>query len=291
MKNLGYFFKEAKTIFRIDFLSNLLSIFSIGLIFFILSSIVSAWWISQDLVDMLKKEAEINIYFDEKMTDSEINNLIEGIRMIREVGQVKLVDKEESHDRMVDILGKEAKVLELFDSNPFQAFIEVKINMEKLDSILEKLELFKDIDYIRDNRDIIDKLQSLIGLLTLVGILVVTATGISTLVVISHIIRQGIYNNREQINTLRLLGAPDSFIGFPFLLEGLFLTMAGGLMALGLVYLTIRMGYGQISSNLFIPLPDMKTLTSFMAIFILSTSGLLGIIGSFFGLNSARIEK
>lgn len=290
MKNIGYFFKEAKTIFHVDRLSNVLSIFSIGLIFFILSTITTAWWVSHQLVDMLKNEAEINIFFQEDMEDVKVDSLMESIGMIRDVKEVKLVDKEESHERMVEILGKEAKVLELFDSNPFQAFIEVKINVEKLDRILETLESIEAIDYIRDNKDVIDKLQNLISLLTIVGVLVITATGISTLVVISHIIRQGIYNNREQINTLRLLGAPESFIGFPFVLEGLFLTVAGGLLAFGLVYLGVKTAYGQIGSNIFIPLPHMEDLLKSMGVFILFASGVLGIGGSIFGLKSAKVN-
>ena len=145
------------------------------------------------------------------------------------------------------------------------------------------------IDYIRDNKDIIDKLQKIITILTIVGLLVITATGISTLVVISHIIRQGIYNNRDQINTLKLLGAPDSFIGFPFLLEGLFLTLVGGILALGLIFFTFKLGYNQIGTSLlFIPLPNMESLVKTIALFILTLSGALGIIGSFFGLSSAK---
>ena len=290
MKNIGYFFKEARTIFQVDRLSNILSIFSIGLIFLILSTITTAWWVSHQLVNMLRDEAEINVFFQEDMEDVNINTLMESIGIIGDVKDVKLVDKEESHQRMVEILGKEAKVLELFDSNPFQAFIEVKINVEKLDTILERLESIEAIDYIRDNKDVIDKLQNLISLLTIVGVLVITATGISTLVVISHIIRQGIYNNREQINTLRLLGAPESFIGFPFVLEGLFLTVAGGLLAFGLVYLGVKTAYGQIGSNIFIPLPHMEDLLKSMGVFILFASGVLGIGGSIFGLKSAKVN-
>lgn len=289
LSNLGYFLKEARTIFRVDFLSNIFSIFSIGLIFFILSMIISGWWISSELVEVLEKEAEINVYFDENLEDIRINDLVESIGNIKGVREVKLVDKEESYHRMEEILDKEARILELFDENPFQAFIEVKIDINQVDEVLEDMNSLQDIDYIRDNKDVIDKLQKIITVLTVVGLLVITATGISTLVVISHIIRQGIYNNREQINTLKLLGAPDSFIAFPFLLEGLFLTLVGGILAFGLIFLIFKLGYKQIgTAMLFVPLPSMEVLTRTVAIFILILSGALGIVGSFFGLSSAK---
>jgi len=251
--------------------------------------IISGWWISSELVEVLEKEAEINVYFDENLEDIRINDLVESIGNIKGVREVKLVDKEESYHRMEEILDKEARILELFDENPFQAFIEVKIDINQVDEVLEDMNSLQDIDYIRDNKDVIDKLQKIITVLTVVGLLVITATGISTLVVISHIIRQGIYNNREQINTLKLLGAPDSFIAFPFLLEGLFLTLVGGILAFGLIFLIFKLGYKQIgTAMLFVPLPSMEVLTRTVAIFILILSGALGIVGSFFGLSSAK---
>lgn len=289
ISNLGYFLKEARTIFRIDFLSNVFSIFSIGLVFFILSMVISGWWISKEVVEVLQKEAEINIYFEENLEDLRIYNLMENIKNIKGVREAKLVDREESYRRMEEILDKEARILELFDENPFQPFIEVKIDIEQVDEILEDIKSLEDIDYIRDNKDIIDKLQKIITVLTIVGLLIITATGISTLVVISHIIRQGIYNNRDQINTLKLLGAPDSFIGFPFLLEGLFLTLIGGILAFGLIFFTFKLGYEQIGTALlFVPLPNMEVLVKTIGSFILILGGILGIIGSFFGLSSAK---
>lgn len=287
--NIGYFFKEAKNIFKVDRLSNLFSIFSIGLIFFILSMIFSGWWISTEVIEVLQKEAEINVYYDEEIEDIKINDLIEKIVKIQGVREVKLVGQEESYNRMVDILGKEASILELFSDNPFTSFIEVKINMDEVDTILSQIVVLEDIEYVRDNKEVIDSLQRIITMLTILGILVITAVGISTLVVVSHIIRQGIYNNREQINTLKLLGAPDGFIGLPFMLEGLALTIGGGLLASILVGLVVHYSYSKIGGSLlFIPLPASEVLISAMVILNISLSLLLGIIGSLFGLSSAK---
>lgn len=287
--NIGYFLKEAKTIFRVDLISNIFSVFSIGLIFFILSMIFSGWWITDQVIEVLQKEAEINVYYDEKIGDRDRSILLEDIQKVKGVREVNLVNQEESYVRMVEILGKEASMLELFDDNPFSSFIEVKIQMEEVDNILVNLENITNIEHIRDNKQVIDRLQSIIRILKIVGVLIITAVGISTLVVVSHIIRQGIYNNREQINTLKLLGAPESFIGFPFLLEGLFLTLGGGIIASALVSLTIYYGYSQMGSGIpFIPLPSSKDLVLGMIVLVMGISTVLGILGSLFGLSSAK---
>ena len=282
--NFSYFLKEAKTLFKVDFLSNIFSILSIGLVFFILALVISGWWISNHIVQVIEKEAEVNLYFDEKLQDIEISKLIVDIKAIDGVEEATLIHEDESYNRMVEILGSEANILELFEENPFNAFIEVQVHIDEIDPILEKLEALDHVEYIRDNKKVIDRMKDIIIIFKLLGVLAVTAIGVSTVVVISHIIRQGMYNNREQINTLKLLGAPEFFIGFPFLLEGLFLTMVGGVLASILLMFVLKYAYGQLETSLpFIPLPLQEDLMVNMVRLILAISGGLGVLGSLFG--------
>lgn len=289
--NIKYFLKEAKTIFKVDLLSNLFSILSISFILLILSMISSGLWVSNQLVTTLEKEAEINIYYKEDMEIEDINKLSEKIGKVDGVTGSQVISQGESFNRMEEILGKEAKILGYFDDNPFSSFIEVKIDIIKLDWVLDSLNNMADIESIRDNRQILDRLSEITLLLKFLGLLFIVAIGISTIVVISHIIRQGIYNNRDMINTLKLLGAPNLFIGFPFLLEGLLLTLCGGLLAAILSNIVINYVYGQMLGSLpFIPLPDKDILKWNLNLLIFVLSGGLGIAGSIFGLNSAKAK-
>lgn len=289
ISNIGYFYREAKTIFKVDKGSNIFSIFSIGLILFILALIFSGWWISDEIIHVLQEEAEISVYYDEGLEDIEVDNLMGKIRNIQGIKNVSLVGEAESYDRMANVLGSEANILSLFDDNPFTAFIEVKVDMDETDYILSNMETLENIKYIRDNKGIIDKLKDITNMLTVISILIVLVVGISTVFVISHIIRQGIYNNRDQINTLKLLGAPDSFIGTPFLLEGLFLTLGGGLFSSLLISGVLYFGYRQIKSSLlFIPLPAIESLIPNIIVIIISLSAILGVLGSLFGLRTSK---
>lgn len=287
--NFNYFLKEAKTIFKVDLLSNIFSILSISFILLILTMITSGWWVTNQVVNVLQREAEINIYYSDGMEKEEITRLSHKIIKVDGVNDSIFIDEEESFKRMEEILGKEAKVLTYFDDNPFSPFIEVKIDISKVDEILNELAQFNEIESIRDNRQVLDRLSEITLIMKVLGILFIAAIGISTIVVISHIIRQGIYNNRDMINTLKLLGAPNGFIGFPFVLEGLLLTLCGGIIAIILSYFVINFVYTQMMGSLpFIPLPDKEILMWSINLLILVLSGGLGIIGSIFGLTSAK---
>ncbi|MBA1335288.1 MAG: Cell-division-associated, ABC-transporter-like signaling protein FtsX [Firmicutes bacterium] len=287
--NAAYFLKEAKTVIRLNLLSNIFSLFSTGLIFFILAMVISCWWISAQVVKAIQEEAEINVFFDESIGDGDVMQLLGKIKGIEGVREVRVVAEDEAYDRMAAILGKEARVLEFFDDNPFSPFIEVKIYLEKMDTVLEELGTLTGIQHVRDNRAVLDRLRNIAGVLNSLGYLVVAAVGISTLVIISHIIRLGIFNNQEPIDTLRLLGAPEFFIAFPFLLVGLLLTLGGGMLAAALAAFALKHVYIQMAGPLpFIPLPPREALVSGMIIVVMSLSAILGIVGSLFGLSSAK---
>jgi cell division transport system permease protein len=292
LKNADYFLKEVKTIIRINLLSNIFSFISTALIFLILAMVISGWWVSSHVVEAIQGEAEINAYFDESIGTAGVMQLADAIGRINGVKEVQLVNEGEAYARMVEILGKEARVLEYFDDNPFSPFIEIKIHLEKMDFVLTELHIMSGIEHVRDNRDVLDRLRRLAGIIQFLGYLIVTAVGISTLVIISHIIRLGIDNNREQIKTLRLLGAPDSFIAFPFLLVGLLLSIGGGILAAIFAAYALSYVYAQVTGPLpFIPLPQRETLVRNLFLLITSLSAFLGIVGSLFGLSAAEARK
>ncbi|ATW25907.1 cell division protein FtsX [Candidatus Formimonas warabiya] len=289
LSNTGYFLKETKIIVQLNLLSHIFSLLSTGLIVFILAMVISGWWVSSQVVAAIQGEAEINAYFDENMAPGAVGQLMERMKGIPGVREVRLVDQEEAYERMVEILGKEARVLSLFDENPFSPFLEVKIDLAEMDPILKGLASMPGIESVRDNREVLDRLRSMAGVLRYLGCLIVAAVGISVLVIVSHIIRLGIYNNREQINTLRLLGAPEIFIAFPFVLEGLFLTLGGSILAAAMSGLALKFVYAQMAGPLpFIPLPPLDLLVTGLVILVISLGVLLGIAGSLFGLLSAR---
>ncbi|MHB9094579.1 MAG: cell division protein FtsX, partial [Eubacteriales bacterium] len=205
ISNFGYFLKETMTMIRQSRLSNILSILSTCLILFILAMVISGWRVSNHVADVIQGEAEINVFYNEGIGNNGVSQLMEKLQGLAGVREARLVDKSEAYNRMVEILGDDAKVLKIFDENPFTPMIEVKINLDKIDPVLNELDHITSIDHVQNNKAVLERLRNITGMLRLFGLLVVVAVGISTLIIISQIIRLGIQNNSEQINTLRLL--------------------------------------------------------------------------------------
>lgn len=287
--NIRYFIKESIDIFRLNLISNIFSLLSTGLIFFVLALIIAGWNISSSVTEAIKGESEISVYFQEGLTGSEIKELTNSITNVRGVKAVNLVNENEAYGRMERVLGVDAQVLSFFEDNPFDAFLEVGIELSEIDAIVAQISQMAHVDLVRDNKEVLNRLSHMSDVLNLVSYLALTAVGITTLVIMSHIIRQGIYHHREQINTLELLGAPKYFIALPFYIEGIGMTLIGGLISLLLSHFVINEIYVQISGPLpFIPMPDQGIVMQNLILLILGLSLILGYLGSAFGVRSSK---
>lgn len=287
--NIGYFIRETGRIIKFNLFSNIFSVIGTGLILFLLAIVITGADIGNLLVDMLSEEAEINGYFSDVISENERDTVVEKIDKINGVRRVRLVNETEAKDRMEDVLGEEAKILEVFDENPFEAFIEIRIDLNYIDDILDDVESMVEIEYVRDNREVLESIEDITNALKLLGYLMMVAVGITTIIILSHMIRQGIYNNKDQINTLRLLGSPGGFIGFPYILTGILLTLLGGIIASVSIVLLINVAYDSFAGSIpFLPLPPRNQLIDKMTLLLPSISLILGFIGSLFGLSSIR---
>lgn len=287
--NLGYFLKEARRIVFSNILSNIFTFLGTILILLMLASVVTGWNIASRLVKMLEEEAEISAFFHEDMDEKEVLSLAENLGKLEGVWNARAVDESEAYGRMEEILANDAGILELFEDNPFKAYIEIRIDPSRIDSIVETVKGFKEIDFVRDNRGVLESINDIIKGIKTIGTLVIFAVGITTIIIISHMIRQGIYNNRDQIKTLRLLGASRTFIGFPFICVGLLITVAAGLLASLIMVLLIHKGYQIMGGSIpFIPLPPMTDLLLGVTLVIMGVSIILGMAGSLFGLSSIK---
>lgn len=289
--NLGYFLREVFKNIRLTPLSNIFSLIGTALILFLLSLILISWSIGDNVISSLQEEAQISAYFMADVEENRMQSLVAELKNTDGVTDAIYIDSSQAYELNKQLLGDEADILELFDYNPFEGYIDIRINLDKMDAVINRVSALNEIEYVRDNRELLNQLRGIVNAIKLLGAIVAFAVGITTIIIISHMIRQGIYNNKEQINTLRLLGAPDWFIGLPFVLTGVLLTLLGGLVTVGLVILLLNKGYNQLSDYImFLPLPAASILEENISLIIIAVSGGLGLFGSLFGLSSIKKE-
>ena len=175
--------------------------------------------------------------------------------------------------------------LKLLDENPLPAVFLVKpvsIDAEKLNVLLQQLKAYPEVDYVQLDLAWVKKLQQILRLaeqfIFLFGILLC----LGVVLAIGNTIRLAIENRRDEIVVVKLVGGTDAFVRRPLLYSGLWYGLAGGLLALILVFFVIhRLTSPSLQLALLYQSSFYPTGFSFIqSLLLLFISGLLGLSGA-----------
>lgn len=292
MENLLHHFREAAALFWTNKVSNFLSLLSTTSVFLFLGLILMGWRTSTLWVSMIRAEAEIQVFVRQETHPGQIEGVATSLRFMEGVETVVAITSGEARQRMTLLLGSESGLLSHLVENPFRPFLEVRISLDSLDDLIGKIEALPAVELVRDNRDVLDTLLRIESGLRAAGLIVGGTVCLFTLVLLSHIARVGVVHNREQIRTLRLLGAPERHLSLPFFVLGLLLGGGGGVIAALLLRFGMRLLPLESGSPLpFLPIPDLTVLGSHLVLLLGGTGAVLAFLGTLSGLVSARAHK
>ena len=163
-----------------------------------------------------------------------------------EVLGVNYVSEDEALKRARTELVEFRDVYRDLSTNPLPASLEVRLkpglrDAESVATVAERMKGFGFIDDVRYGRDWIAKLDRLRNLLGFVGLMVGAAFAVVAVVIIGTTIRMAVLQRAREISIMRLVGATDWFVRGPFLLEGAFKGLLGGLLAVAMCAATFSL--------------------------------------------------
>lgn len=212
----------------------------------------------------IKEKINVSVYLNDEASVEQINQLIDNMKKRLDVRDVEYVSKEEALARWRQLqITQNIKEQISEEENPLPRSIEVKANNpESLDSIVESLNaesnqsLIRSISY-QQNRDIIQRLISITKFSQRVGLVVSLVFVIISILVILNTVRLTVFTRKSEIEIMKIVGAKNSFIDFPFIVESTFIalfaaTLATLLLWLGMHYITEATSryLGDVSLNL-----------------------------------------
>jgi cell division transport system permease protein len=193
---------------------------------------------------------------------------------------------DQALERFKDKFPELQDILKNLEINPFPASIEATLNEKHLDSsqtriFLEIMQLKKGIEDIRFNKDWVERMKSLSRLAQAVGFFLGGILLFASFFIVSNVIKLNVMARKDEIEILRLVGSTNSFIRIPFLLEGVFLGILGGVFSLLLLFVVIKLFPVYIGSSLgvlseFVRFRFLSLSQSLILVFSGSIVGLLG---------------
>jgi cell division transport system permease protein len=194
----------------------------------------------QAAVGVLESKVELALFLQDDARVSDVLDLRARIEADPAVSRVDYVTKEQAMARLVDIASKRPDI-QIVDTstNPLQASLEVKLaHAQEAPRVTAALreEIGKGVvSDVVDNPQVVDKLLTITRVLSIGGLAVLAMMLIVALFVIVNTIRIAVHARRDEIEIMKLVGATDWFVRWPFILEGMLVGTLGAVAAVAVV--------------------------------------------------------
>ncbi|MGD6878759.1 permease-like cell division protein FtsX [Bacillus infantis] len=233
----------------------------------------------------IEEDVEIRVHIDVAANEQDQQVLRNKIEQIPEVGSVEFSTKEEELTNLIDSLGDEGQAFTLFEQdNPLNDVFIVKTkNPEDTMKTAENIEKLQYASKVKYGQGQIEKLFSFINTSRNVGLVLVVGLLFTAMFLISNTIKITIVARRKEIEIMKLVGATNSFIRWPFFLEGLWLGVLGAILPIVLVATTYNYAYDYISPRLqghFIQLLEFNPFVYQVSALLILMGALIGVWGS-----------
>ncbi len=194
-----------------------------------------------------------------------------------EVESVDYITEERALQRARHDLPEFQDIFQDLEANPLPASLDLRLKPPFRDAahvaeVARRVRSFEFVDDVRYGLDWVAKLDRLRDIAGAVGSVLAAAFALVAIIIIGTTIRMAVLQRSREIAIMRLVGATDGFIRMPFLLEGLFKGLLGGLLALGLS----AGAWALINSSLL----RASFFTPAQAAVGVAAGGLLGLLGS-----------
>ncbi len=231
----------------------------------------------------LETKIDVVAYIKDSADPAQVDNLRDSLSQNADVASVRYVSKAEALARMRQTLGDKAQLLAQVQGNPLPASLEVQLKFAtSAPAIAEQLQRQASIEEVDYKRDVVERLLAITGFLRLAGSLIVAGLAAIALFIMMNTTRIAMYARRPEIEIMKLVGATDWFVRWPFIFEGMFLGLLGGVVTVAVIALGYQPMLERVSALLtFLPLAFDPTFLPRLLALLLGAGALIGAAGSY----------
>ena len=185
--------------------------------------------VATDLENDVEIRVMIDIFTDEAEAKQAEEKLLNEIKGLSDVEEVTYSSKEEELNKLIKDFGDELSLFE--QNNPLHNVLYVKAT-----DPLKTAEVAKQIDSLANTNEVvygegkIEKLFNFLEIARNVGLVLILGLLFTAMFLISNTIRITIIARKDEIEIMKLVGATNSFVRIPFVLEGMWLGIIGSII-------------------------------------------------------------
>jgi cell division transport system permease protein len=255
--------------------------------FFILQNVLLA------SLSFVEQKVEVVAYVQQNATDDQVQTLIDTTKAMPEVASVEFVSREQALERFKATQAAQgrADLTQYLESNPLYASINVKLtDPSDLQTVTSALDDDPIVRNVLNITALVNRVLTVTDFVRTAGVAMVTVVGLIVLFIIVNTIRLAVVARAEEIEIMRLVGASDAFIRWPFVFEGALVGLFGALVTLGLLSAGAEpMSRAAVGFFNVLPL-QLGSLGRDTAVIVFATGLGLGVLGSWVSVRTYLIR-
>ncbi|TGB02857.1 permease-like cell division protein FtsX [Halobacillus salinus] len=235
-----------------------------------------------DIGAQIEEDVEVRVFIDLTADEDQRDNLEQQIADMSKVSTVEFQSKEEGLDKLIDSLGGEGKVFEsLKEENPLNdVFIVQTEEPEDTIEVAKSIEDLQSVEKVEYAEETVERLFNVMDIARNVGLAIIAGLLFTAMFLIANTIRITIVARKREIGIMKMVGATNWFIRWPFLIEGILIGVLGSVIPIAIVIFGYDFLYTEIQTRfptLFIDILPVYP-------FVLRVSALLLLMGVTIGL-------
>ena len=235
--NFSYFFKEGVgNMFSHGFMSFAAVGVTVACLLIMGTFSLVAYDLNENLKD-LQKENAVLAFVDETLDDAQARALQARLETLEGVADCTFVSREEARDNYVALYDEDDLYQDL-DAEIFRHRYVIHVtDLELMGQLKEALENVEGVAKVRADETISAGFITVRNIAGVISLALVTVLLIVSVFIMSNTIKLTTFDRRDEIAIMRMVGATNGFIRWPFVYEGLLLGITGAVVAFGLQWL------------------------------------------------------
>ena len=234
------------------------------------------------IIDDIGDQNQILAYVDEDMTAQEASAKLQTkLESLDNVASVEFVSRSEARESFMEKYDE--SLMEGIDDEVFRHRFSIQlIDLSLMDETKAEIEDVDGIVKVNAPTEFADKFISVRNVISIVSLALIVILGFVSLFIMSNTIKLATYGRREEIAIMKMVGASNSFIRCPFIVEGLVLGVVGG----GLAFLAQWGLYAALEAKIveslgisFVEIVPFAQVWPFVLITFLAVGILVGAVG------------
>src|SRR5262245_12227258 len=185
-----------------------------------------------------EQKVEVVAYLQTNATDKQVEQLEASMAAMPEVASVTHVSREEALAQFRESMQAQGRedLTRYLDTNPLYASLNVKlVDPSRIRVVNDALRADPSVRNVINTEDLVERVLTVTGILRTAGTVVLVVVAVIALFIIINTIRLAVLARAEEIEVMRLVGASDAFIRWPFVFEGAFVGLLASLATLGIL--------------------------------------------------------